>query len=184
MLSTLIFDGPQTSNRRFCFRNCKMSSMRVCVLPVPGGPWMRATSFEARANLTATFWDSFKLGSFHSIVPRQLPLSGSSRFVGTGVGEDKPKRTRINGEYSDSERDWRRVIVWFILEAIHLDVSKLSSSKIKRLARHLTVEQGSSSPLERDIIRQLDPKTKTLAHLMPKSSRKPSGEFYVQPKPP
>lgn len=36
MLSTDMFEGPQTRTLRFCLRSWRISSMRVCVFPVCG----------------------------------------------------------------------------------------------------------------------------------------------------
>lgn len=92
ILSTDRFDAPQTSSRcglGFAGEtevNWRMISIRVCVLPVPGGPCMHATSGASKVNLTAVFW---------------LSLSNSSKNVMPGRGRGfegcvMPRSTSIN----------------------------------------------------------------------------------------
>lgn len=75
----------------------------------PGGPWINATSREAIANLMASFCESFRLGSIHSV------FSISSVLSWTGDGDDKPNNTRKNEEYDASGIFCSLPIVWFIL---------------------------------------------------------------------
>ena len=91
MLSTEMLLGPQTSSLFFRASSCKINSINVCVLPVPGGPWMSATSRDARANLMASFCELLSVGSI------QVGLSMEERSAGTGVGVVRPKRTRMKG---------------------------------------------------------------------------------------
>jgi len=66
--------------------------MRVCVLPVPGGPWMSATSADPKANLMASFWESLSVGSFQV---------GSGTCC-TGEEEVRLNNVRMKGVYSAS----------------------------------------------------------------------------------
>lgn len=47
------------------FTACSISSTTVVVFPVPGGPWITATSGLDRAESTALRWLEFKLGVCH-----------------------------------------------------------------------------------------------------------------------
>ena len=75
--------------------------MRVCVLPVPGGPWMRAISRDASAKRMADFWDSLRDGVSHSMSSAEVVARISAGGVGseraTGVGDERPNATRVNG---------------------------------------------------------------------------------------
>lgn len=90
--------------------------MRVCVLPVPGGPWIRATSGEARAKRIASFCESLSDGS------------KNSRFLmedRSGVnGEERLNRTLISGVYSASFIFDILVMTWFILVPPMISTSK------------------------------------------------------------
>lgn len=54
MLSTAIFEGAHAKILDLCkSTDLRMSSTTVVVLPVPGGPWIMATSLEIRHLLIA-----------------------------------------------------------------------------------------------------------------------------------
>ena len=60
---------------------------------------MSATSRDASAKRMASFWESFRVGSNHSILPTSESLG---RSAGTGEGLDRPNKTRMKLEYSAS----------------------------------------------------------------------------------
>jgi hypothetical protein len=139
MLSTEMLDGPQTRTRRLRFSICKISSISVWVLPVPGGPCIKATSGEASAKRIASFWESFKDGSINS---KSLAEDRSG-----GDGEERPNSTRMSGVYSASFIFDILVMTWFIL----------SSTIVSKPPLLFLVESWPDVPLERNIIRQLNP---------------------------
>mmetsp|Transcript_94433 Transcript_94433/g.152335 ORF Transcript_94433/g.152335 Transcript_94433/m.152335 type:complete len:214 (-) Transcript_94433:329-970(-) len=59
-LSTAIFDGAIASTFWPAFTHWTMNSTTVVVLPVPGGPWMSATSEAANAKSIACSCGSFR----------------------------------------------------------------------------------------------------------------------------
>lgn len=109
MLSTEMLDGPQTRSRLFCLVSWRMSSMRVVVLPVPGGPWIRDISGERSANLMASCWDVFS----ESLI--QSTFRESRSDLDMGVMLDWPNMQRMNGDVSDSDSFCSLFIVKFIL---------------------------------------------------------------------
>jgi hypothetical protein len=79
--------------------------MSVCVLPVPGGPWIREISRDARACWIAAFCEGLSVSLVYSI--------GASRSDGeTGVGEEWLKRTCVRLEVVAGVSFCRRFIVW------------------------------------------------------------------------
>lgn len=78
---------------------------------------MRATSLEANANRIASFCESFRVGSIHSMFPTSSLVD---RFCGTGEGLDSPNSTLMKLEYSDSPIFCNFSIVWFILVMVSL----------------------------------------------------------------
>mmetsp|Transcript_4670 Transcript_4670/g.13742 ORF Transcript_4670/g.13742 Transcript_4670/m.13742 type:complete len:425 (+) Transcript_4670:567-1841(+) len=61
MLSTATFEAAEASTRSPRATACRISSTTAVVLPVPGGPWMRATGrLRSRANWTARRWPAFR----------------------------------------------------------------------------------------------------------------------------
>ena len=107
---------------------------------------MRATSFDANAKRTASFWESLSVGSKNSTFPE--PLSGSSRFTGSGVGDSMPKSTRISVEWSASCIFCIRSIVQFILYS--RDQSCSSKQGLPNI-------QMLYVPFISNLIRKLDP---------------------------
>lgn len=78
---------------------------------------MSATSREASANRMASFCESFRVGSIHSMFPTS---SLADKFCGTGEGLDSPNSTLMKLEYSDSPIFCSFSIVWFILVMVSL----------------------------------------------------------------
>ena len=61
MLSTAMFDGAQAITFAFCSRTVyRINSTTVVVFPVPGGPWIIATSWERKQVLTARRYASLR----------------------------------------------------------------------------------------------------------------------------
>lgn len=81
----------ESGQARFCFSarsergrrswKTRRTSTRVCVLPVPGGPWMHPTSCILSANRTASFWDALRDSSNH------LTFATVSKSVEKEAGE-------------------------------------------------------------------------------------------------
>mmetsp|Transcript_37595 Transcript_37595/g.125778 ORF Transcript_37595/g.125778 Transcript_37595/m.125778 type:complete len:245 (+) Transcript_37595:1406-2140(+) len=108
MLSTATFEAAEASTRSPRATACRISSTTAVVLPVPGGPWMRATGrLRSRANWTARRWPSFRprltsrsAGS-GSVAPRAGPQlsaapsspSRSARQSGAEAGGSLPARS-------------------------------------------------------------------------------------------
>jgi len=124
-----MLDGPHTSIRRSFLSSCRISSISVCVLPVPGGPCIRAISRDAIANLIASVTRgisdyAWSLGRVHClpccelfkfpVIQSSFPTA-SSRLAGTGVGEECPNSVRTKSLCSDSETFCNRRMVSFIL---------------------------------------------------------------------
>jgi hypothetical protein len=59
-LSTAILEGALTSTFIRRETACKISSTRVLVLPVPGGPWIIEILPWEREEMTAFFWLAFR----------------------------------------------------------------------------------------------------------------------------
>jgi len=131
-----MLDGPHTNIRRSFLSSCRMSSMSVCVLPVPGGPCIRAISREAIANLTASVargvsnhaWSLYRMHCLpccellrFPVIQSSLPTA-SSRSAGIGVGEECPNSVRTKSLCSDSDSFCSLRIVSFIL-GIHVRLS-------------------------------------------------------------
>lgn len=104
MLSTEMLEGPQTRMREPREMSWRISSMSVCVLPVPGGPWIREISREASACWIAACWEGLR----ESLVY----LKGAERSEGEiGVGVAWLKRTWVKGEVEEGVSFCRRFIV-------------------------------------------------------------------------
>lgn len=52
-----------------CLTACRMISTTVVVFPVPGGPWITASSLCDRVNVTASFWESSRFELKNSTAP-------------------------------------------------------------------------------------------------------------------
>ena len=79
-----------------------MISTSVCVLPVPGGPWINAIWSDSRANRTASFCESFKARS------RKISSSVSTVIVGSVIASrtlSKGIEVTGNGELGVAEAD-------------------------------------------------------------------------------
>ena len=123
--------------------------MRVWVFPVPGGPWIKAISGDAKANFMACFWEGLRLGVCQVIGsgPRARPRAVSS--VGTGVGVARPKRMRMKGLMSEDKALARVVMVWYILRSAvspraSLVVCELRVLFFLPLVRHIVCQLHTS----------------------------------------
>jgi hypothetical protein len=104
MLSTEMFDGPQTRIRDPRRTSCWISSIRVCVFPVPGGPCISDISRDARACWIAACWEGFRESCVY--------LIGAAIYYGVrGVGVLLLNRTCVKAEVVAGVSFCRRFIV-------------------------------------------------------------------------
>ena len=72
MLSTAVFEGAQHKifERGYNLACCSINSTMVVVLPVPGGPWINASSLDFRQCKIVSFWTLFKFLLNHEFFTR------------------------------------------------------------------------------------------------------------------
>mmetsp|Transcript_6504 Transcript_6504/g.24188 ORF Transcript_6504/g.24188 Transcript_6504/m.24188 type:complete len:203 (-) Transcript_6504:50-658(-) len=91
-LSTAMLEAEQTSTLEPRLTSCRMYSTTAVVLPVPGGPWMTATSFAASAKRTACCWLASSIW-----LRKRRGAAAAAEEEEEEVGGASPKRTRTRG---------------------------------------------------------------------------------------